>query len=109
MNDSAHCFVIYSAKVRNKNEIERAITKKICTFAAMKRLTLLSILFLLGSVAHLTAQPKYEVRAVWLTTIGGIDWPHTYARNGIGIAEQPARHEYHSVVARLSAHQTVSH
>ncbi|MCR4583379.1 MAG: family 10 glycosylhydrolase [Prevotella sp.] len=23
--------------------------------------------------------PKYEVRAVWLTTIGGIDWPHSYA------------------------------
>ena len=24
--------------------------------------------------------PKHEVRAVWLTTIGGLDWPHTYAR-----------------------------
>lgn len=23
--------------------------------------------------------PKHEVRAVWLTTIGGIDWPHSYA------------------------------
>ena len=22
--------------------------------------------------------PKHEVRAVWLTTIGGIDWPHSY-------------------------------
>ena len=22
--------------------------------------------------------PKHEVRAVWLTTIGGIDWPHAY-------------------------------
>ena len=22
--------------------------------------------------------PKYEVRAVWLTTIGGIDWPHSF-------------------------------
>ena len=22
--------------------------------------------------------PKHEVRAVWLATIGGIDWPHTY-------------------------------
>jgi uncharacterized lipoprotein YddW (UPF0748 family) len=22
--------------------------------------------------------PKYEIRAVWLTTIGGIDWPHSY-------------------------------
>ena len=24
--------------------------------------------------------PKHEVRAVWLTTIGGIDWPHSYAQ-----------------------------
>lgn len=24
--------------------------------------------------------PKYEARAVWLTTIGGLDWPHSYAR-----------------------------
>ena len=24
------------------------------------------------------ASPKYEIRAVWLTTIGGIDWPHSY-------------------------------
>ena len=25
--------------------------------------------------------PKREVRAVWLTTIGGLDWPHSYAQN----------------------------
>ena len=25
--------------------------------------------------------PKYEVRAVWLTTIGGLDWPHSYAQS----------------------------
>ena len=25
-----------------------------------------------------TASPKHEVRAAWLTTIGGIDWPHSY-------------------------------
>jgi len=25
--------------------------------------------------------PKYEVRAVWLTTIGGLDWPHNYAQS----------------------------
>ena len=24
--------------------------------------------------------PKHEVRAVWLTTIGGIDWPHSYSK-----------------------------
>ncbi len=25
--------------------------------------------------------PKHEVRAVWLTTIGGLDWPHSYAQS----------------------------
>lgn len=28
-----------------------------------------------------TASPKHEVRAVWLTTIGGLDWPHGYAQS----------------------------
>ena len=27
-----------------------------------------------------TDSPLHEVRAVWLTTIGGIDWPHSYAQ-----------------------------
>ncbi len=26
------------------------------------------------------APPKREARAVWLATIGGLDWPHTYSR-----------------------------
>nr|MBP7472709.1 family 10 glycosylhydrolase [Prevotella sp.] len=32
--------------------------------------------------------PKHEVRAVWLTTIGGIDWPHTYSRTAYGARVQ---------------------
>ena len=32
--------------------------------------------------------PKHEVRAVWLTTIGGLDWPHTYARTAAAAALQ---------------------
>lgn len=32
--------------------------------------------------------PKYEVRAVWLTTIGGLDWPHTYAQTPASIIKQ---------------------
>lgn len=34
------------------------------------------------------AQHKHEVRAVWLTTIGGIDWPNSYAHDGMGIEQQ---------------------
>ena len=36
---------------------------------------------LLALVLSAKAQtPKHEVRAVWLTTIGGIDWPHSYSK-----------------------------
>ncbi len=35
-----------------------------------------------------SASPGKEVRAVWLTTIGGIDWPHTYAHDEYTINKQ---------------------
>ena len=35
-----------------------------------------------------TLPPLHEVRAVWLTTIGGLDWPHSYAHDGLGIQRQ---------------------
>ena len=52
----------------------------------MKKIALF-IIFLCMTVIGM-AQPKWEIRAVWLTTIGGIDWPSTYAHDGMGIAEQ---------------------
>ena len=43
--------------------------------------TILRIFLLLSIVLNVQAQsPKHEVRAVWLTTIGGIDWPHSYSQ-----------------------------
>ena len=48
---------------------------------------LLVLLSLIAAISA-SAQPKYEVRAVWLTTIGGIDWPSTYAHDDMGITEQ---------------------
>lgn len=36
----------------------------------------------------LQSTPKREVRAVWLTTIGGLDWPHSYARSAYSIEKQ---------------------
>ena len=58
----------------------------ICIFATkMKRFILFSFLF---ATLLATAQPKHEVRAVWLTTIGGIDWPSSYAHDGMGIKAQ---------------------
>lgn len=51
----------------------------------MKRFLYIFILFYALTAL---AQPKFEVRAVWLATIGGIDWPSTYANNGMGIETQ---------------------
>ena len=71
------------------------------TFALeMKRLTLFYIFLLLG-ITLLHAQPKYEVRAVWLTTIGGIDWPRSYAHDGMGIGEQ--KRQLTTMLDRLKA------
>lgn len=61
---------------------------------------ILSLLFLSGSYsAHSQVYPKHEVRAVWLTTIGGLDWPHSYARSSAGIARQ--KQELCSILDRL--------
>ena len=51
--------------------------------------TIIRLLLLFAFVLNAEAQnPKYEVRAVWLTTIGGIDWPHTYASSPHSIDKQ---------------------
>ena len=54
----------------------------------MTKKFILSLLLLATSFLSLSAQPKREVRAVWLTTIGGLDWPHNYARQGLAIERQ---------------------
>lgn len=51
---------------------------------------LLIIYSLLTATVCLAASPKREVRAVWLTTIGGIDWPHSYAQSPRSIEKQQA-------------------
>ena len=66
----------------------------------MKRLTLFCIL-LACFTAALSAHPKHEVRAVWLTTIGGIDWPSQYAHDGMGIATQ--KEQFCNMLDRLKA------
>lgn len=43
-------------------------------------LLLLCLLFAIRTSAQIPI-PKHEVRAVWLTTIGGLDWPHNYAQS----------------------------
>lgn len=47
--------------------------------------------------------PKHEVRAVWLTTIGGIDWPHSYAQSAY-LQKAEARIDSDSESLAESAH-----
>jgi len=53
----------------------------------MRRLLILLIcifetLLASAQIEKFNAQPpKHEVRAVWITTIGGLDWPHSYAQS----------------------------
>ncbi len=47
------------------------------------------------------ASPKHEVRAVWLTTIGGLDWPHTYAQSAASIERQ--KQELCTILDQLQA------
>ena len=50
---------------------------------------LLSALVLCAVALTTMAQvPKYEVRAVWLTTLNGLDWPSTKATNSQSIERQ---------------------
>ena len=48
-----------------------------------------------------SATPKREARAVWMTTIGGLDWPKTYAHTPRTIEKQ--KQELRSLLDRLQA------
>lgn len=49
---------------------------------------LLAIFCVFSASAQDISHPKHEVRAVWLTTIGGLDWPHTYAQSTASAKKQ---------------------
>lgn len=64
---------------------------------------ILLITFLLAMPAFLpaSAQPKHEIRATWLTTLGGMDWPRAKAGNAAGIRRQ--QKELCDILDRLKA------
>ena len=73
-------------------------------FCQLKRYTAIIITSFCVICNPVTAQlpvPKHEVRAVWLTTIGGLDWPHTYARSAASAAVQ--QREMCEILDRLKA------
>ena len=47
-----------------------------------------AVIMATGTKAMTTDMPKREVRAVWLTTIGGLDWPTHYSRSKASAAIQ---------------------
>ena len=56
-------------------------------FNDMQRIIIiLSILTVFSS--NIKASSKYEIRAAWITTIGGLDWPNTKATSEYGIKRQ---------------------
>lgn len=66
----------------------------------MRTLFITLLLFIL-TIAPVAAQPKYEIRATWLTTLGGMDWPRNKANNAAGIQRQ--QKELCEILDRLKA------
>ena len=52
------------------------------------RTFLFTITIFLLTITQTVAQPKYEIRATWLTTLGGMDWPRHKATSAEGIRRQ---------------------
>ena len=48
----------------------------------------ITLLLVIVSLSPVFSQPKYEIRATWLTTLGGMDWPRNKAVNASGIRRQ---------------------
>ena len=66
----------------------------------MRTLFLTLLLIILRSLPVIS-QPKYEIRATWLTTLGGMDWPRTKAGSATGIQRQ--KKELCDILDRLKA------
>src|SRR5574344_1672632 len=54
-----------------------------------------------SSSVHSEKSPKREVRAVWLSTIGGLDWPHSYSQSEYSAIKQ--QKEFCNILDKLKA------
>lgn len=52
------------------------------------------------NIWHPSVSPKHEVRAVWLTTIGGLDWPDSYSQS-----ERSAKKQQEQLCSLLDKYQ----
>lgn len=62
---------------------------------------IMTIVAVCATLLSATAQPKYEIRAVWLTTLGGMDWPGIKANTPENRERQ--KEELRQVLDRLQA------
>lgn len=61
----------------------------------------ITLLLIILNFLPILSQPKYEIRATWLTTLGGMDWPRNKAGNASGIRRQ--QKELCEILDRLKA------
>ena len=81
---------------------EKKTTRHTLTVLAAWSIMVCSMLSLTAKAQTATfsgPQPKHEVRAVWLTTIGGLDWPHSYAQSERSVEKQ--KQELRDILDRL--------
>lgn len=69
------------------------------TFSFYTGIALFFVFF--SSSVHSENSPKREVRAVWLTTIGGLDWPHSYSQSEYSAIKQ--QKEFCNILDKLKA------
>lgn len=65
------------------------------------RTFIITLLLVIPSFLPVISQSKYEIRATWLTTLGGMDWPRSKAGNASGILRQ--QKELCEILDRLKA------
>ena len=78
--------------------------KYLCAQNRTMKIRLYLLYILISIYTPLLAQsfqsaPKFEARAIWLTTIGGIDWPRSYAQSSTSIEKQ--KHELITILNQL--------
>ena len=74
-------------------------------FQLLRPILAMMLLFSTNGSASFSQTPetyhKHEARAVWLTTIGGLDWPHTYSQSDATAKKQQS--ELCSILDKLQA------
>lgn len=77
---------VHTIEYTYMNIPQHSLKKRYPTFMIFRKQIGILLLSLI-SISTM-AQPKHEVRAAWLTTVYGLDWPQTRANTPAGIQQQ---------------------